>query len=80
MFKNDKITITYDRENDVAYIHLSSIADGEITDTRSFDDLPQAEGELNFDFSKEQVLKGIEITSASKILSTKLLESAKDPR
>ena len=64
-----KLEISYDEETDNAYIYLSKIGQGEITETITYDDLPSnIKGDINLDFDKNGMLRGIEIIGAKKVL------------
>jgi uncharacterized protein YuzE len=61
--------ITYDKEVDAAYIYLKHpIAKGESKKTIELND------NIILDFDKDKKLIGIEILSASKVLSKKVIE------
>jgi uncharacterized protein YuzE len=68
--------VTFDKEANTVYMYLMEIADGEIADTFTCEDLPQSvTGDINLDFDKHGKLRGIEILNASEILPKQYLDS-----
>lgn len=65
--------IEYDKEVDAAYISLKEISDGEVRYSSNSVQPSECPGEVNLDFDNEGKLLGIEVLSASLVLSQDLI-------
>ena len=68
------LRVTYDRTGDAAYIYLTDIGLGRVTETVPMDPLA-VDGMINLDFDQENRLVGIEVLEASRRLPPELLLS-----
>lgn len=67
-----QVRVTYDRQEDMAYIYFDDIKAAEITESVMVEDSPNKDSDLVLDFACTQ-LKGIEVIGASSVLPEGLL-------
>lgn len=73
------LKVAYDKEADAVYIYLSDIEPGSITETVTHDEMPEnIKGDINLNFDKQGILRGIEILYATEVLPQKFLAALKD--